>query len=145
MKLNPVATAILLIPFLSFGDDPVTRTLKVTVTNIPGAKGEILVGVYDSADTFTAKPLPLSPKLPVTSTADITATISGLKPGTYAVAVVQDLNGNGELDRNFLGMPVEPLAFSVIREIPKGKPRFAACSFEIKDADVAMTLPLVLK
>lgn len=120
-------------------------SLTVTVTNIPGAKGNLLIGVFDSAASFTDAPMSLSPKIPVTSADDVNATIEGLKPGIYAIAVIQDLNGNGELDRNFLGMPKEPLAFSVITEIPKGKPDFAACSFEIRDADVAMTIPLVVK
>jgi len=120
-------------------------SLTITVTNIPGAKGNLLIGLYDSAASFTDEPLPSSPKIAVTSTDDVNATIENLKPGTYAVAVIQDLNGNGELDRNFLGMPKEPLAFSVITEIPKGKPEFSACAFEIKDADVALTIPLVLK
>ena len=71
--------------------------------------------------------------------------VAGLKPGRYAVCVIHDENQNALLDRNFLGMPKEPIAFSVISEIPKGKPDFAACSFEIKDADLAMTIPLVLK
>lgn len=119
--------------------------LTVTVTNIPGAKGNLLIGLYDSEATFTDDPLAISPKIPVTSSDDVNTTIEGLKPGTYAIAVIQDLNGNGELDRNFLGMPKEPLAFSVISEIPKGKPDFKACSFKIVDADVAMTIPLVLK
>lgn len=120
-------------------------SLTVTVTNIPGAKGNLLIGLYDSAASFTDEPLAISPKIPLKSADDVNATIEGLKPGTYAIAVIQDLNGNGELDRNFLGMPKEPLAFSVISEIPKGKPDFAACSFKIVDADLAMTIPLVLK
>ena len=33
-------------------------------------------------------------------------------PGAYAVAVFQDENGNGRLDRNPLGLPTEPYAFS---------------------------------
>ena len=120
-------------------------SLTVTVTNIPGAKGNLLIGLYDSEASFTADPLPVSPKIPLTSADDVNATIEGLKPGTYAIAVIQDLNGNGELDRNFLGLPKEPLAFSVITEIPKGKPKFSACSFRIVDADLAMTIPLVLE
>ena len=119
--------------------------LTVTVTNIPGAKGNLLIGIYDSEASFTDEPLPISPKIPVTSTDDVNTTIEGLKPGTYAIAVIQALNGNGELDRNFLGIPKEPLAFSVITEIPKGKPDFTACSFKIVDADFAMTIPLVLR
>ncbi|MBU6178097.1 MAG: DUF2141 domain-containing protein [Verrucomicrobia bacterium] len=120
-------------------------SLTITVTNIPGAKGNLLVGLYDSAASFTGEPLPNSPKIPVTSTDDVNTTIENLKPGTYAVAVIHDLNGNGELDRSFLGMPKEPLAFSVITEIPRGKPGFSDCAFRIEDADVSLTIPLVLK
>ncbi len=120
-------------------------TLTVTVTNVPGAKGAMLIGLYDSAESFTEKPLADSPKIAVKSTGDLIATIKKVKPGTYAIAVIQDLNGNGKLDRNFVGMPKEPLAFSVIKEIPKGKPDFASCSFEVKDEDVAMTISLTVK
>lgn len=137
--------AISAVPILSALAQEKVYALTVTVTNIPGAKGNLLIGLYDSEATFTDEPLAISPKIPVTSSDDVNTTIEGLKPGTYAIAVIQDLNGNGELDRNFLGMPKEPLAFSVISEIPKGKPNFAACSFKIVDADVAMTIPLVLK
>ena len=110
--------------------------LTVTVTNIPGAKGNLLIGIYDSEASFTDEPLPISPKIPVTSTDDVNTTIEGLKPGTYAIAVIQDLNGNGELDRNFLGIPKEPLAFSVITEIPRtSRP---ACTATITSGTVDM-------
>ena len=33
-------------------------------------------------------------------------------PGAYAVAAFHDENGNGKLDRNLLGLPTEPYAFS---------------------------------
>lgn len=143
--LTHLALAISALPTLSGLAQEKGFALTVTVTNIPGAKGNLLIGLYDSESSFTEEPLAISPKIPVTSSDDVNTTIEGLKPGTYAIAVIQDLNGNGELDRNFLGMPKEPLAFSVITEIPKGKPKFAACSFKIVDADVAMTIPLVLK
>jgi uncharacterized protein (DUF2141 family) len=126
-----------------FADEGVTLT--VTVTNVPGAKGNMLIGLYDSVESFTDTPLAESPKIAVTSVGDLVATIANVKPGTYAIAVIQDLNGNGKLDRNFIGMPKEPLAFSVIKEIPKGKPDFVACSFEVKDEDLAMTIPLTVK
>lgn len=137
--------ALLLFPAPSCLGQEKVYSLTVTVTNIPGAKGSLLIGLYDSEASFTADPMPVSPKIPLTSADDVNTTIEGLKPGTYAIAVIQDLNGNGELDRNFLGMPKEPLAFSVITEIPKGKPKFSACSFRIVDADLAMTIPLVLE
>jgi len=143
--MKPILITFLFCTLLSCLHAGETFSLTVTVTNIPGAKGNLLVGIYDSAESFTDTPLPISPKVAVTTTGNVVATVENLKPGTYAIAIIQDLNGNGELDRNFLGMPKEPLAFSVITEIPKGKPDFAACSFEIKDVDVAMTIPLVVK
>jgi uncharacterized protein (DUF2141 family) len=145
LSLTLLALSISAFPTLSGLAQEKVYALTVTVTNIPGAKGNLLIGLYDSEASFTDEPLAISPKIPVTSSDDVNTTIEGLKPGTYAIAVIQDLNGNGELDRNFLGMPKEPLAFSVITEIPKGKPDFTACSFKIVDADIAMTIPLVLK
>jgi uncharacterized protein (DUF2141 family) len=143
--MRSVTTFFTLAFLTSFAIGGEGYSLTVTVTNIPGAKGNLLIGLYNSEASFTGDPLPISPKIPVMTTDDVNATIENLKPGTYAVAVIQDLNGNGELDRNFLGMPKEPLAFSVITEIPRGKPAFAACAFEIQDADVALTIPLVLR
>ena len=117
-------------------------TLTVTVTNIPGGKGDMLIGLYNSVESFTDTPLPESPKITLVSKDDLVATIENVKPGVYAIAVIQDLNQNGVLDKNFLGIP---LAFSVIKKIPKGKPAFADCSFEVKDEDLALTIPLTLK
>lgn len=138
-----IAILLFAVSTQAFADEGVTLT--VTVTNIPGVKGNMLIGLYESAESFTEKPLEISPKVAVTSTDDLTAKIEKVKPGTYAIAVIQDLNGNGKLDRNFVGMPKEPLAFSVIKEIPKGKPDFVACSFEVKEEDVTMTIPLTVK
>lgn len=143
--MKPVLLLLSLLALVSPVLAETTYTLTVKVTNIPGAKGDLLIGVYDSAKSFTGSPLPQSPKIKLTSDKPVTAKIAKLKPGTYAVAVIQDLNGNGVLDKNFIGMPTEPLAFSVIKKIPMGKPSFDACSFEIKDANVSMTIPLVLE
>ena len=120
-------------------------TITITVTNIPGVKGDLLIGLYSSAESFTDKPMEQSLKIPLTSQADLVASIPNIPPGTYAIAVIQDLNRNGVLDKNLFGMPKEPLAFSGIKEIPKGKPEFSACSFEVKGTPVAIMIPLKIK
>jgi uncharacterized protein (DUF2141 family) len=38
--------------------------------------------------------------------------VGNLKDGQYWVRVYQDLNGNGSLDKNYLGIPKEPYGFS---------------------------------
>jgi len=142
MKRFLLALAFVFPSFVG-ADDGVTVT--VTVTNIPGVKGDLLVGLYDSAKAFTDDPMPQSPKVTLESDGDVTARIPNVKPGTYAISVIQDLNQNGKLDKSFLGMPKEPLAFSMIEEIPRGKPKFEDCAFEVGDEDVAMTIPLTVE
>ena len=45
--------------------------------------------------------------------------------GYYAISCFQDLNNNGILDKNLLGIPTEPYAFS-----QNARPKFRAPSWE---------------
>ena len=58
--------------------------------------------------------------------------VENLQPGTYAVAVYHDLNGNGELDRTTLGPPDEPYGFSNDARGTFGPPKFDKAAIEIK-------------
>lgn len=49
----------------------------------------------------------------------------GVAAGDYAIKVFVDQNGNGKLDKNFLGIPKEPYGLS--NDI---KPRFSMPSWE---------------
>ena len=65
-----------------------------------------------------------------------------LPPGTYAVSVYEDLNGNHKLDHNFLGIPREPVGASNNPRSRLGPPRFKQCSFHVGTApkNIAITL-----
>ena len=52
-------------------------------------------------------------------------------PGTYAVSVYEDLNGNHKLDRNFFGIPREPVGVSGNPRSRYGPPHFSECSFSV--------------
>ncbi len=60
------------------------------------------------------------------------AVVSGLQPGRYAVAVIHDENGNGKLDTNALGMPVEGFGFSNNPRIGFGPPSYASAALSIE-------------
>ncbi|MDA7922147.1 DUF2141 domain-containing protein [Verrucomicrobiales bacterium] len=137
--------AFLFITAGAFAVEPEADLLTVRVTEIPGVKGDLLVGIYDSPESFTDSPMEISPKVELKRLEDQAFVFNDLKPGKYAIAVIQDLNQNGKLDRNFLGMPKEPIAFSVIKKIPKGKPKFEACAFEVGEEPVELVIPLVTK
>ncbi|MDH0868200.1 DUF2141 domain-containing protein [Mitsuaria sp. GD03876] len=54
----------------------------------------------------------------------VTLRLTGLPDGPVAVSVFQDMNGNGKLDRNPMGMPTEPYAFSRQAQGQFGPPSF---------------------
>lgn len=54
-------------------------------------------------------------------------TFNDIPAGTYAVAVFHDENSNGEIDRNFAGMPKESVGASNMTGF--GRPTFAKCMF----------------
>jgi uncharacterized protein (DUF2141 family) len=51
-------------------------------------------------------------------------------PGTYAIAVLHDEDGDGDMDRDFIGLPQEGYGFSSGARPGFGPPSFGDASFE---------------
>ena len=60
----------------------------------------------------------------------------GLAPGSYALAVIHDENGNSRLD-TFVGIPREGFGFSRNPKIGFGPPRVDAASFAVEGGAVS--------
>ncbi|MEH2286241.1 DUF2141 domain-containing protein [Nostoc sp.] len=111
-----------------------TATLNVVVNGIHHQKGEICFRVYANEKGF-----------PMSSTSEaqsgcakinggsVTKKFSGLKPGTYAVAVVDDQNGDRKLNKDFFGIPKEGFGISKnpTVSIQTGTPKFRDASFVV--------------
>jgi len=54
-----------------------------------------------------------------------------LPKGEWAVAITQDINNNGKIDKNFLGIPTEPYAFSNNFRPTVAAPDFNDCKFTV--------------
>ncbi|HEX6224654.1 MAG TPA: DUF2141 domain-containing protein [Chryseolinea sp.] len=112
--------------------------LQVTVTHIKGEKGNIMVGIFDSDETFLKKPL--EGKMIKASGDSITVVFENLKPGRYAISVLHDANKNKDLDKNKLGIPKEGFGFSNNVIGAMGPPSFERAQFDLapdqKDLDI---------
>jgi uncharacterized protein (DUF2141 family) len=103
--------------------------LTIAIDGVSSAEGQIMVALYDSADSFRGKPL-RAQSAPATAGA-MQLRIKDLPPGDYAFAVYHDANGNGKLDRNLLGMPSEDYAFSNNAAGKRGPPEFEQARFAL--------------
>ncbi len=103
-----------------------TTVMHVQFTNVDAAQGSIYVAVYDRAANFLNEKKVLFQKIiPVSEIGSLEIALSELPAGTYAISCFHDVNGNGKLDKNFLGIPSEPYGFS-----NNARPTFRAPNWE---------------
>lgn len=84
--------------------------LKVEIRNVGSSEGSIRVALYASEQAFL-KNLYAGQIAPAQK-GSIAVRFGDVPPGSYALSVYHDENENGELDKNFLGIPTEPYGFS---------------------------------
>ncbi|MGH2415629.1 MAG: DUF2141 domain-containing protein [Microcystaceae cyanobacterium] len=122
-----------------------TATLTVVIQGLQNKNGQVCLRIYGNERGF-----PLSSESEVQSGctqingSSVTKKFSGLKPGTYAVAVVDDKNRDTKLNRNFLGIPQEGFGISnnPTVSVRTGMPKFQDASFSLKQDK---TINIVMK
>ncbi|QJD93167.1 DUF2141 domain-containing protein [Duganella dendranthematis] len=110
--------------------------LTIHVDGVASAEGNVMIAVYNSADTFLAKPLRAVQAPAHNGTVEVK--VADLLVGDYAFAVYHDANANGKMDRNMVGMPTEDYAFSNNAFGKRGAPRFEEARI-VLPADGALT------
>jgi uncharacterized protein (DUF2141 family) len=105
-------------------------TVDVHVSNVAGGKGSIKVAVCDR-ERFL-KQCAYTASMPAREGENVIA-VPGVPKGTWAVLVYQDENGNGELDRNFIGIPKENYGFSRDAASKFGPPGFDEAAIQVGD------------
>jgi uncharacterized protein (DUF2141 family) len=114
---------------------PERVALTVRVNGLSNDRGRVAVALFASADAFPDQKRALTGQLAKIEKGRAAVRFEGLRPGTYAVAVLHDENQNSKMDFNFLGMPLEGYGFSNDASAPFGPPSFGAAAFELKPRD----------
>jgi uncharacterized protein (DUF2141 family) len=94
--------------------------LVVVIRGLESNAGELQIEVYGEAQraTFPYAERGVTADLRVSAKAlaqpgkQASVSLGDLAPGRYAVSVIHDANGNGDIDLNLLGMPLEAYGFS---------------------------------
>lgn len=136
------ALAICLAPSaLFFSLHAAAADLRVEVHGASGA-GKVYAALFNRAEDFLKTDRAIASTIVAPGNGSASFVFSNLAPGAYAVSVYQDANGNGQLDRNLLGVPREPYGFSRDASALMGPPKFADAALEIKATDVVARITL---
>jgi len=146
MKTLPLAT--LLLSGLALGAVPVPppavapETVQVVITNLASTHSVVWINFYNAPEKFLkegqhALHLAVRPD----GKTELTLPVA-LAPGEWAVALTQDTNDNEKFDKNFLGIPTEPYAFSNNVRPHIAAPTFQECKFIVSGPGKVVSIAL---
>ncbi len=122
----------------------VTATAGDLTVNLKGVRaqtGLVKVAVVNSIEAWDGKAAPVQADGAPPQGDTRSFVFKDLKPGSYAVMISHDENGNGKLDTNFIGMPVEGYGFSNNPKVMR-KPTWEEARFEVTDSGASVDVEL---
>jgi uncharacterized protein (DUF2141 family) len=144
---SAILAFLLLVPFKSLtAQTKDTGTLTVRVTGARNTKGKIGVTLFQNAQGFpddTSKAIrqervEIDPK-----TMSAQVMFKDLPQGTFAISVLHDENGNGKMDKNFVGMPKEGYGASNNPSKKRRAPTFDEAKFSLNTSEQAIEITLL--
>ncbi|MEM6294913.1 MAG: DUF2141 domain-containing protein [Myxococcota bacterium] len=119
-------------------DDGHVVTAKIR--GLRNADGGVMAFLHGSEDTFPKKfnQAAHRARKRQLSGGSTSLQFRGVQPGTYAVVVFHDENGNGKMDKNFVGFPKEGIGASNVK---KGRPSWSTAKFTVGQ-DMSVTVSM---
>lgn len=114
--------------------------LVIRIDDVKTTQGQLMVALYSSADGFLKDSVRAS-AAPATA-GSTTVVFKDLPAGDYGIALYHDANGNGKMDRNAMGLPVEDYAFSNNAIGHMGPPSFDQAKFALPQGGTTVTVSL---
>jgi uncharacterized protein (DUF2141 family) len=145
MKIQLIVSSIVAAGFFMPASFARAGELTVNITDVRVARGSLKVAVVNSEAGWNNQEKPVAfEEVAVTDklVADKAVVVRFKLPaGSYAVQVMHDENGNGKLDANVMGMPVEGYGFSNNPQVMR-RAYFSEAKFEVTDAASDITVKL---
>ena len=117
---------------------------EIQIGNLSRADGAVHVAVFRDEASFKAERSSCYEEvITVSSRSPIRLRLPELPAGKYAIAAFHDQNGNGKLDKNWMGIPQEPYALSNNVSAKWKAPTFEDVAVEINSDNQQISLKLM--
>jgi uncharacterized protein (DUF2141 family) len=131
MTLMPLASLFVGGLLLSAAAPNEPQSVTVTVTSLVSNTAAVRLYFYNTREGFLKSgKWAFSKSVKPGGKSEFTLPVE-LPRGEWAVAITQDLNNNDKIDKNFLGIPTEPYAFSNNIRPTVAAPGFDECKFTV--------------
>lgn len=118
--------------------------LTVIVNNVQQDAGQVMLGLFNKSEDFpkTISQGTMAPAKERNATGQVRLVFKGLAPGQYAATAFHDLDSNGKLNANLMGLPTEPYGFSNNARGSFGPPAFKDAAITLADQDLTIEVTL---
>ncbi|ACK64448.1 conserved hypothetical protein [Rippkaea orientalis PCC 8801] len=124
-------------------DASLNSNLTVEISGLNNQSGQVCLSLFASSRGFpNSKEDAVQTQCVKITNTPLQVTFDNLSPKTYAVAVFWDDNGDGELNRNFLGIPTEKFGFSSNPVIKTGPPKFGESAILVSGKNTKIQIQL---
>ena len=115
----------------------------ITVTDLRSTKGVVRACMTTRQDIFPkCIKDPAAHRTVVPANGKLEIRFTGVKPGTYAIALLHDENDNGKADRAMGMMPKEGYGFSRDAPVKMAPPKFQDAVFKQGEGTSRMTIKM---
>ncbi len=120
--------------FSLFPNSDNTQTVELTITGIRSSKGQLRIGLFKNQESFKNETAAQHFEFDKTGLKDGNLTVQvELETGTIGLSLLDDENGDSEMNYNFVGMPKEGFGFSDYYHKGFTKPTFDDFDFELNE------------
>jgi len=144
MNIQSKISILALVSALAFGAHAAQAKsieVNVSVAKFETTGAKLMVALFSNKQSYKSDNRLRGRILePQAGTASVV--FSDLPVGEYAIKLFYDVNANGKLDTNLLGIPSEPFGFSNDAPVSFGPAKWDAAKFKLTDNQVRQNIHL---
>ena len=114
-------------------------SIVIKVTGLRSEKGQVRIAVFNSSDKWLGEEPVYSSTINVDGHS-VAWKFNDVPHGEYGIAVFHDENKNGKMDKNLLGIPLEPYGFSNNVRVTFGPPKWENSKFVVKGSTTDVSI-----
>ena len=104
---------------------------RLVVEGLTSDDGRVRIGLFQTKESYLRRDDPYDSAHLAIQNRQCEWVIDQLPYGEYAVMLYHDQNGNGKMDKNWIGLPLEPYGFSNNARPRLGAPSFRRVKFPV--------------
>jgi uncharacterized protein (DUF2141 family) len=129
-------------PSIALAESSSVGRIEVLIDNVRSANGVVGVALFNAKKGFPDKSTMAIEGRSVPAGKRCKVIFENVPYGAYAISVLHDENGNGKMDKGFLGIPKEGFGTSNNPEIKMGPPSFSDSRFDLMSMELTLNIDM---